>query len=126
MLNKRKAKEGNDSHRKKCKKYDASCITFGFTSQYRYGEECPQCVLCNKLLANESMLPNKLKRHFEFSASKLSRKTEKILLRKLENLANQKASISSFSYTGQNVVMASYKVAYSVARSKKNSLLLKN
>ena len=58
MLNIRKAKEENDSHRKKCRKYDASYITLGFTSQYRNGEECPQCVICNKLLANESM--NKL------------------------------------------------------------------
>ena len=119
MLNKRKAKEENDSHRKKCRKYDASYITFGFTSQYRNGEECPQCVICNKLLANESMLPNKLKRHLSSAHSSLVEKPKEYFLRKLENLANQKASTSIFSYTGQDVVMASYKVAYRVARCKK-------
>ena len=36
MLNKRKAKEENDSHRKKCRKNDASYIIFGFTSQGPY------------------------------------------------------------------------------------------
>ena len=121
MLNKRKAKEENDSYRKKCRKYDASYITFGFASQYRNGEECPQCVICNKLLANESMLSNKLKRHFSSAHPSLPvvGKPKEYFLRKLENLANQKASISSFSHTGQNVVMASYKGAYRVARCKK-------
>ena len=119
MLNKRRAKEENDSHRKKCGKYDASYITFGFTSQYRNGEECPQCVICNKLLGNESMLPNKLKRHLSSAHPTLVEKPKEYFLRKLESLANQKASISSFSHTGQDVVMASYKVAYRVARCKK-------
>ena len=97
MLNKRKAKKENDSHRKKCRKYDASYITFGFTSQYRNGEECPQCVICSKLLANESMLPNKLKRHLSSAHPSLVEKPKECFLRKLENLANEKASISSFS-----------------------------
>ena len=44
MLNKSKAKEENDSHQKKCRKYNASYIKFGFTSQYRNGREYPQCV----------------------------------------------------------------------------------
>ena len=119
MLNKRKAKEENDSHRKKCKKYDASYIAFGFTSQYHNGEECPQCVICNKLLANESMLPNKLKRHLSSAHPSLVEKPKEYFLCKLKNLAYQKASISSFSHTGQDVVMASYKVAYHVAHCKK-------
>ena len=119
MLNKRKAKEENDSHQKKCRKYDASYTAFGFTSQYHNGEECPQCVICNKLLANESMLPNKLKRHLSSAHPSLVEKLKEYFLHKLENLANQKASISSFFHTVQDVVMVSYKVAYHVARCKK-------
>ena len=65
------------------------------------------------------MLPNKLKRHLSSAHPSLVEKPKKYFLRKLENLTNQKASISSFSHTGQNVVMASYKVAYRVARCKK-------
>ena len=62
---------------KKYRKYDATYITFGFTSQYRNGEECPKCVICNKLLANESMLPNKLKRHLSSAHPSLVEKPKK-------------------------------------------------
>ena len=119
MLNKRKAKEENDSHRKKCRKYNASYIKFGFTSQYRNGKECLQCVIYNKLLTNESMLPNKLERHLSSAHPSLAEKPKEYFLCKLENLTNQKASISSFFHTGQNTLMASYKVVYHVACSKK-------
>ena len=83
---------------------DGSYVRFRFTSQYRNGEECSLCVICNKLNSAHPSLVKKPKEYF---------------LRKLENLANPEASISSFYHTGQNVVMASYKVAYRVARSKK-------
>ena len=65
------------------------------------------------------MLPNKLKRHLNSAHPSLVEKPKEYFLRKLENLTNPKASISSFSHTGQNVVLASYKVAYRVARCKK-------
>ena len=86
MLNKRKGKE-NDSYRKKCRKYNASYIKFGFTSQYRNGEECPQCVICYKLLGNESVLPNKLK-HLSSAHSSLVEKPKEYFFHKLETLAN--------------------------------------
>ena len=65
------------------------------------------------------MFPNKLKQHLSSAHPSLVEKLKEYFLRKLENLANQKASMSSFSHTGQDVVMASYKVSYSVARCKK-------
>ena len=99
ILNKRKAIEENDSHRKKCGKHNAIYIKLGFTSQYRNGKECPQCVICNKLLANESMLSNKLKRHLSSVHPSLVEKPKEYFLHKLEKLTNQKASISSFSHT---------------------------
>ena len=65
------------------------------------------------------MLPNKkLKRHLSSAHPSVAEKPKEYFLRKLENLANQKASISSFSHTGQNVVMACCKVAYRVACKK--------
>ena len=79
-------------------------------------------IICSKLLANERMLPNKLKRHLSSAHPSLVEKPKEYFLRKLENLTNQKASISSFSHTGQNVVMASYKVAYRVARKKPHTI----
>ena len=68
------------------------------------------------------MLPNKLRRHLISAHPSLVEKPKEYFLRQLENLTNPKASISSYSHAVQNVVMASYKVAYRVARCKKTSI----
>ncbi|GFR06556.1 zinc finger BED domain-containing protein 5 [Trichonephila clavata] len=49
----------------KRRKYDTSCLSFGFTSTGE--EEAPDavCLLCNKILANSSLAPAKLLRHLE-------------------------------------------------------------
>ena len=49
----------------KKRKYDESYVQYGFTSININGEEKPQCVICNKVLANDSMKPTKLKQHLE-------------------------------------------------------------
>ncbi|GFW07830.1 putative RNA-directed DNA polymerase from transposon X-element [Trichonephila clavipes] len=40
-------------------------LNFGFTVSEVKGEEKPMCVICSKILAADSMKPNKLERHFE-------------------------------------------------------------
>ena len=60
---KRKSAIKDDRPKKKSYKYSDSYLDFGFTFILRNGEEKPQCVICSKVLASESMLPNKLKRH---------------------------------------------------------------
>ena len=47
------------------RKYDESFIQFGFTFKNCNGYEKPLCLICNKLLATESMKLSKLKRHLE-------------------------------------------------------------
>jgi hypothetical protein len=44
-----------------------NCFDLGFTSREVDGEERPQCVLHIKVLASESMLPSKWKRHLEIT-----------------------------------------------------------
>ena len=44
--------------------YNESFIKFGFTSIIQDGIEKPQCVICEKVLAVESMKPNQLQKHF--------------------------------------------------------------
>ena len=44
--------------------YHESFMKFGFTSIVNNGTVLPQCVICKKTLANESMKPSKLKLHF--------------------------------------------------------------
>jgi len=43
------------------KKYDTKYLSFGFTYINVDGKERPQCLLCIKILAADSMKPNKLK-----------------------------------------------------------------
>ena len=52
-----KAKSG----RRKIRKYDS--LNFGFAVAEKEGVEHSQCVICCKVLAAQSMLTSKLKRH---------------------------------------------------------------
>ncbi|GFX75516.1 SCAN domain-containing protein 3 [Trichonephila clavipes] len=49
----------------KPRKYSQEYLNFGFTIIEVNGEEKPLCVICSKILAADSMKPNKLRRHFE-------------------------------------------------------------
>ncbi|GFV13315.1 hypothetical protein TNCV_3656351 [Trichonephila clavipes] len=49
----------------KSRKYSQEYLNFGFTIAEVTGEEKPLCVICSKILAADSMKPNKLKRNFE-------------------------------------------------------------
>ncbi|GFV74642.1 zinc finger BED domain-containing protein 5 [Trichonephila clavipes] len=49
----------------KSRKYSEEYLNFGFTITEVNGEEKPLCVIFSKILAADSMKPNKLKRHFE-------------------------------------------------------------
>lgn len=53
----------NIEKKQKIRKYDDSYLNFGFTSTVVANVEHPQCVVCLKVMAVESMLPNKMKRH---------------------------------------------------------------
>jgi hypothetical protein len=53
------------------KKYQETYLERGFTYSIVDGEQCPQCLICYEILANDSMKPLKLKRrmatkHVEF------------------------------------------------------------
>ena len=43
----------------------STLYAYGFTSIVVAGIEKSQCVICNDVLSEESMKPNKLKRHFD-------------------------------------------------------------
>ncbi|GFT44719.1 zinc finger BED domain-containing protein 5 [Trichonephila clavipes] len=49
----------------KSRKYSHEYLNFEFTITEVNGEEKPLCVICSKILAADSMKPNKFKRHFE-------------------------------------------------------------
>ena len=47
----------------KKRKYNETYLGYGFTSIVVNNEERPQCVLCSKVLSNDSMRPAKLIQH---------------------------------------------------------------
>lgn len=110
---------GKGSEKRKRRKYDDSYLDFGFTSINENDKERPQCVLCMKVLAPECMLPSKLKRHLETNHSNFVGKPRNFFKRKLIELKQQKGSIYKHMSIPNNALLASYKVAYRVAKCKK-------
>ena len=51
-----------NQYKAKNRKYDDAYLAFGFTCTTVGNEERPQCVVCLKVLACDSMKPNKLRR----------------------------------------------------------------
>ena len=83
---KSKSEIEDDRPKKKSHKYRHNYLDFGFTFILQNGEEKPQCVICSKVLASESMLPNKLKRHLKTSHRQFVDKSRDCFARKLNNL----------------------------------------
>ena len=106
------------SGRKKTRKYDSSYLNFGFTVAEREGVEHPQCVICCKVLAAECMLPSKLKRYLTIH-NNLSGKPHKLFAGKLSEMNKQSVLFSNFSHTPDKAELASFKVAYRIAKCKK-------
>ena len=63
LQTKHKSSIKGDEPKKKSRKCSDTYLDFGFKFIFQNGEEKPKCVICNKILVSESMLPNKLKRH---------------------------------------------------------------
>ena len=53
---------------KRKRKYVENFLEFGFTSIFRNNEQLPVCVLCKKVLTNESLRADKLKKTLGNSA----------------------------------------------------------
>ena len=114
------------SGRKKTRKYGSSYLNFGFTVTEKEGAEHPHCVICYKVLAAECMLPSKLKRHLITNHNNLSVKSREFFARKLTEMNKQSVELSSFLDTPVKAQLASFKVAYRIAKCKNHILLRKN
>lgn len=107
------------SRKPKYRKYDDKYLDFGFSCIEINNEERPQCVVCMKVLSVESMLPSKLKRHLETVHPNLIGKPREFFQRKQTEAVKQKAFFSKHSKANSDALLASYKVAYHIAKCKK-------
>ncbi|XP_050547253.1 uncharacterized protein LOC126908954 [Daktulosphaira vitifoliae] len=105
--------------KRKYRKYDDSYLEFGFTSTEVNGEERPLCVLCMKVLAPECMLPSKLKRHLETNHKYAVGKSRDYFDRKRKELKQEKSIFFNNASIPNNALIASYKVAFRIAKCKK-------
>ena len=104
----------------KKRSYKESFLNFGFTSVIENSIEKPQCVICSKVLTQESMKPSKLKQHFESCHNELVGKSVDYFKRKSELLKNYRLD-SEGMWAKQNkaVLEASYRIAFRIAQAKK-------
>ena len=116
---KRKNSTEDDKSRNKSHKYSDNYLGFGSTFVLQNGEEKPQCVICKKILATESMLPNKLKRHLTSSNPQFENKSRSFFARKLNDMKRQVSTISKFTRLPSKALLASYQVAHRIAKCKK-------
>ena len=104
----------------KKRKYDDSYIQFGFTSVVVDGIEKPQCVLCNKVLSNDSMRLAKLKQHLENVHPQSKHKDKSYFERQSKALKMMRLDSSDeFFIRNSKIVEASYEVALEITKQKK-------
>ena len=104
----------------KKRKYDDSYIQFGFTSVVINGMENLQCVLCNKVLSNDSIRPAKLKQHLDNVHPQSKQKDKSYFERQSKTLKMMRLdSPSEFFVRNSKIVEASYEVALETAKQKK-------
>lgn len=103
----------------KTRKYDDTYLVFGFTCMTVCNEERPQCVVCLKVLASDSLKPNKLRRHLETNHPEHKDKSVDFFRQKLVNCHAQQSLFTKAASVTANAQLASYKVAYRVAQCKK-------
>ena len=104
----------------KKRSYKKAFLNFGFTSVIENYIEKLQCVICFKVLTQESMKPSKLKQYFKSCHGELVEKSVDYFRRKAEHLKNCRLD-SGGMWPRQNKALleASYHIAFRIAQSKK-------
>ena len=95
-------------------------LKFGYTTVIENSIEKLQCVICFKVLTQESMKPSKLKQHFKSCHGKLVKNSDDYFKQKAEHLKNRQLD-SGGIWPRQNKALleASYRIAFRIAQSKK-------
>src|SRR5215469_84174 len=102
------------------REYKDEFLKVGFTFIKDKGTVRPQCVVCYEVLSNESLKLNKLKRHLETKHSDLSNKDRTFFETKETHIKRQRLDSGNKSVCClEKVTLASYHVAWRIARQKK-------
>uniref|UniRef100_A0A671W871 DUF4371 domain-containing protein n=1 Tax=Sparus aurata TaxID=8175 RepID=A0A671W871_SPAAU len=122
MSEKRKSTDGSSGPKKKTRQYLESYLDFGFMEGqdgYR-----PECVICGEKLADDSMRPNKLRRHQETKHHKTIGESREYFERKKQLALSRRSTDirSAFERAGsdlQRATEASFDCSLLIAKAKK-------
>ena len=80
----------------------------------------PKCVICLKILSEESMKKNKLQRHLTRNHPGCVDKPVEFFKHKLQSIASQKSVLTAFTEVNKSAVYSSYVASYQIAKQKKS------
>ena len=102
------------------RKFNQDFIKYGFTSFSDRDEEKGQCVICYRVLSNESLRPSKLQNHLEKKHPGLKGKDIEYFKRLENGLKRQRLDkTGSFAGTDKKLTKASFEVSLLIAKQKK-------
>ena len=106
----------------KKRKWREEYTHFGFTmTKSSDGDERPQCILCNVLFCNANMKPSRLKEHFnnKHGGVKPGQDSESLKIKRVCFDSSGTLPKMGFVLADKPLLLASYKVAYEIAKNKK-------
>ena len=83
------------------RKYDDSYLSFGFSWIGSHDNPLPACLVCGLKMANESMVPSKLAKHFKNKHSNLRNKPTSYFQRISEQQQKTASSFKSIEYSDE-------------------------
>ena len=99
--------------------YDPKYLAYGFTWTGEEDHPKPQCVLCYKILANESFKPCKLQRHLEGDHPEFKTKSLAFFEKKKNELGGEQRAMKKATTANEKGLHASYIVADWIAKTGK-------
>ncbi|XP_026821623.1 zinc finger BED domain-containing protein 5-like [Rhopalosiphum maidis] len=109
----------NIKRKKVTRKYDSEYLKIGFSWNEDIDDPRPQCIICYEMLANESMRPNKLRRHIETKHFDLKDQPLSYFETKLKELKTSKTKIMQFTKVNEKAMHASYLISLRIAKAGK-------
>ena len=104
----------------KKRRYNDLYLEYGFTCFNNNREERPQCMICNKVLSNDSLKRAQLKQHLQNVYLQHRDKSRNFFERHASALEKMRLdSCGKYHETNKNVIQASYYVSLEIARHKK-------
>lgn len=92
------------------RKFNEDYVEFAFMVSEN-DNSLPVCMLCSVTFSNESMVPIKLKRHFEKNHSDFKSKPKSYFENLLSQMKNQAKRLKNYCIIPEKAQIASYKIA---------------